>query len=164
MQISENSNRRVIGSKWTLLGVRIIQLGSIVFAGLVCASLDMGPMVRLSVFVALSAMCVVVGHPLARIEGDDSGLFIQRYLRVHFVEWPSVTGVRTSFGDGGIRVEFRHMVAGLRYAMTNFPNMPVGEAVAAVAGRRKSEIVSWIEGHIRAATESSESRSLLGLQ
>lgn len=124
----------------------------------------MSPMVRFSIFIAVSGMCVVIGHPLARIEGDDSGLFIQRYLRVHFVEWPGVSGVRTSFSEGGIRLEFRHMVVGLRYAMTNFPNMPVGEAVAAVAGGRKLEIVSWIERHIRAAAESSESRSLLGLQ
>jgi hypothetical protein len=154
---------QVIGSRSALFAVRSLQIGFIVVAGLVCMSFGFSLIVEVLTFLVVSTVCVIVGHPFAKIEGDDSGLYIQRYMKVRFVAWTDVRGVRASFGDAGIRVDFRFMVDGLRHAVANFPNVSVREAVAAVAGREELEIVAWVRAHMIKAKEPADSRSILGV-
>jgi hypothetical protein len=132
-------------------------------AALVCMSLGISLIVEVLTFLVVSTVCVIVGHPFARIEGDDSALYIQRYMKVRFVPWTDVSGVRASFGDAGIRVDFRFMVDGLRHAVANFPNVSVREAVAAVAGREELEIVAWVRDRMIKAKEPDDSRSIPGV-
>lgn len=79
-------------------------------------------------FGVMFALIMRVCHPFARIVADSRGLYVTRYRKTHFVEWREVISVRTTLGEGGIKVEFRRPIAGLRHALVNMPDMPVSRA------------------------------------
>ena len=163
MQTVASTQRREISPQWVVPLMRLVQLGFILMVVVTGFSLEVSLVFRLLAILLVSGICIAVGHPFASISGDEEGLYVQRYVRVHSVNWAEVSGARASLNDSGIRIDFLRPVGGLRYAVANFPNMGIKDAAAVAMGGKQPEIVTWICEHIRSAEQPNRSSSTLGL-
>ena len=147
MSLTDQLERREIGVHIPWVLIRLAQGMGILLIVAISSVMDIA--LPLKVLYALSAVLLgaAVGHPFASVAGDDRGLYVTRYLKTHFVEWPDVLSVRSAMDKGGINISFRSPVAGLRYAVVIFPNMPVKKAFRALATRFRSRSnVRWCNG------------------
>jgi hypothetical protein len=154
-RLNDQAERREIGMAipWPLM--RLVQ--AIVTLGLA----GMGALMPISVplkalyFGAVITVSIGVGHPFARVVADDRGLYVTRYMQTHFLEWREVISARMSWREGGIKIDFHRSIGGLRYAIVNLPDMPVGRAFFVLIKKEEPEVVFWIRERIRAARPGS---------
>ena len=155
MSLKDPAEKREIGMAipWRL--VRLVQL--IVTLGLagMGALLPIAFPFKALYFGAIIAVSISVGHPFARVIADGQGLYVTRYVQAHFLEWRDVISVRSAWREGGIKIEFRRKVAGLRYAIVSLPDMPVGRAFFVLIKKEEPEVVLWIRERIQAARPGS---------
>jgi len=149
MEAMYKPGRREVGMRVPFLLIRLSQM--VLALGLAAVATTFAPDLPRKMLYALVAIGLVVagGHQFAIATADDAGLYVRRYVKVHFVEWANVKEVNASFLQ--IYISFRRPVAAWREAAVGFPNLSVNRTFAVLREREELEVLQWIRERIQSA-------------
>lgn len=142
---------RTVGSFPSWLGLRFAQV--IFFVLLPFAVLEQLPedapyvakLGGVALATALLSMAAYFWHPIAYADAGNDGLFVRRYLKLHFVPWAEIESVNWNPQQFNVViVKLHRKISGSRNFTFFIPNVGLKELGSYLRGERTPEIVLWL--------------------